>query len=368
MIWIWIGFVSFVLTLLALDLGVFNRKAHVVTVKEALGWSAVWITLGLLFSVFIYLGYENHWMGLGTHGDQDGPLDGSAAVVKYVTGYVIEKSLSVDNIFVIAIIFGTMAVPAIYQHRVLFWGIIGALVMRGGMIGIGNALITQFHWVLYVFAGFLILTALKMLTMKETHGDPTDNFLVRFTRRILPVTEKFHGAHFFVRAGSAASHEAKVPEKIAALDPRTDATAEERDEVVERAKVGTLLMTPLFLALIVVEFTDLVFAVDSIPAIYAITTDPFLVFTSNVFAILGLRSLYFALAGLIEKFRYLKTSLAVVLLVVGLKMIFAEWLKEVLGKQFNLYLLAVVLLILAAGVAASLLAAPQKEADHPLAN
>ena len=347
MIWIWVGFILFILFLLALDLGVFNRKAHVVKVREALLWSAFWISLGLLFAIFIYFAYENHWLGIGGRVDSiDGQInDGRAATIKYLTGYVIEKSLSVDNIFVIALVFGYFAVPAIYQHRVLFWGIIGALVMRGAMIGVGAHLIERFHWIIYVFGVFLIITALRMLFMDVGHGDPGKNPMVKLARKFFPVSSHYHGKHFLVRAGSKESHEAETP-----------GAAEERDENVEHTKAGTLMLTPLALALIVVETTDLIFAVDSIPAIFAITADPFLVFTSNVFAILGLRSLYFALAGMMDKFRYLKYSLALVLALVGVKMLIADWLKDVLGKNFNFYLLGMIGAILAAGVGLSLMA------------
>jgi tellurite resistance protein TerC len=360
MIWMYAGFVALVLLLLALDLGVFHRKAHVVSVTEALGWSAFWIALGLAFAAFIHVGYENHWMGLGLTPDlMAGPPsevpgvglvynDGWEATVKYVTGYLVEKSLAVDNIFVIAMIFGFFAVPALYQHRVLFWGIVGALVMRGAMIAVGAQLIQRFSWILYVFGSFLILTGAKMLFMRTDETDPNLNVVVRLTRRLFPVTERFHGQHFFVRAGSAASHEAPVP-----------GAALEEDRVVDSARPGAFLATPLFLALVMVEVTDLVFAVDSIPAIFAITADPFLVFTSNVFAILGLRSLYFALAGMIDSFRYLKVSLAVVLGVVGVKMMTHAWLKSILGPNFNLYLLGLVVAILAAGVVASIAARPR---------
>jgi len=355
MLWIWIGFILLVLAFLAIDLGVFHRKAHVVTMKEALGWTAVWFTLGMSFAVFVYFGYENHWMGLGQSTDlmavstanPEGHLDGAAAVVKYITGYIVEKSLSVDNIFVIAMLFGFFAVPSIYQHRVLFWGILGALVMRGVMILLGAALIARFSWVMYVFAAFLLLTAIKMLLIKENKA-PGDNIIVRAAGKIWPITKNFHGEHFFVRAGSDAAHKAATP-----------GGAIERDEAVdtlEKTGSGALMITPLFLALISVEFTDLIFAVDSIPAIFGITTDPFLVFTSNVFAILGLRSLYFALAGLMAKFRYLKVSLAIVLMVVALKMFFHSALKELLGPfAFNFYVLGLILLVLAVGVMASLL-------------
>ncbi len=347
MIWPWIGFTALVLLMLALDLGVFHRQAHVVSVKEALAWSAVWLAMGLAFAVFVYFAYEGRWFGLGTVIDAvDGLMNGGrTAAEKYLTGYVVEKSLSVDNIFVISMIFGSFAVPPLYQHRVLFWGILGALAMRGLMIGLGAKLIAEYHWVLYVFALFLILTAIKMLFLKAEHSDPNKNIVVRATRRFFPVTARFHGEHFIVRAGAPASYESEIPGGSAL-----------RDEIVENARPGMLLLTPLALALVMVEATDLIFAVDSIPAIFAITADPFLVFTSNVFAILGLRSLYFALAGLVDRFRYLKVSLALVLLVVGVKMLLAERLKLALGKHFNLYLLMVVLGILAAGVVGSVIA------------
>ena len=364
MIWMYAGFIALVLILLALDLGVFHRTAHVVSVREALGWSAFWIALGLAFGVFIYFGYERHWLGLGLTPDLmtltpqtvEGVglvyNDGSSAAIKYITGYLVEKSLAVDNIFVIAMIFGFFSVPAIYQHRVLFWGIAGALVMRGAMIAVGAQLIQSFTWIIYVFAAFLIATGVKMLLLKTNATDLNRNVLVRLTRRLFPVSERFHGEHFFVRAGTAASHEAATP-----------GAAVEVDRIVDAARAGTWLATPLFLALVMVEFTDVIFAVDSIPAIFAITADPFVVFTSNVFAILGLRSLYFALAGMIDTFRYLKVSLAFVLMVVGVKMMTHVWLKEMLGRHFNLYLLGVVLLILAAGVVASLVASRREGAS-----
>jgi tellurite resistance protein TerC len=347
MIWLWIAFIAFVLLMLALDLGVFHRKAHVVSVREGLAWSAVWLAMGLAFAVFVYFAYDGHWFGLGTVADAVDGLanDGATATEKYLTGYVVEKSLSVDNIFVIALIFGFFAVPPLYQHRVLFWGILGALLMRGVMIGLGAKLITEFHSVLYLFAVFLILTAIKMLFLKTEHSDPNKNVVARLTRRLFPVTARFHGEHFIVRAGAPASYKSEVPGAPAMPD-----------EVVEKARPGTILLTPLALALVMVETTDLIFAVDSIPAIFAITGDPFLVFTSNVFAILGLRSLYFVLAGMVKKFRYLKVALALILMVVGLKMLLVEWLKLALGRHFNLYLLVVVLVILAAGVVGSLLA------------
>jgi tellurite resistance protein TerC len=357
------GFILLILGLLALDLGVFNRKAHVVSVKEGLGWSAFWISLGLSFTLFIYLGYENHWLGLGTTPDTmstpvvEGAVtyynDGGSAAIKYVTGFLVEKSLAVDNIFVIAMIFSFFAVPALYQHRVLFWGIVGALIMRGAMIFAGTELLTRFTWIIYVFGSFLIFTGLKMLFVKEGEVNLEKNPLIRVVRRWFSVTERYHGEHFFVRAGSEESLEARVPGE----EP-------EPDRVVRQAIPGARLVTPLFLALVCVEVTDVIFAVDSIPAIFAITTDAFLIFTSNVFAILGLRSLYFALAGMMNSFKYLKVALAFVLLVVGTKMMTHTWLKAFLGEHFNLYMLALVAGILAAGVIASLVA-KRRGVDEP---
>jgi tellurite resistance protein TerC len=361
MLWLYVGFIALVCALLALDLGVFHRKVHVIRTREALGWSAFWIGLGLAFTGFIYLGYQGQWLGLGATPDaMSTPVigaggatvynDGASAAIKYVTGFLVEKSLAVDNIFVIAMIFSFFAVPAIYQHRVLFWGILGALIMRGAMIAVGAALIVRFSWVVYVFGGFLLLTGVKMLLFRADHAHLDENPLVRLARRLLPVTERYHGQHFFVRAGSAASRA-----------PVTPGATVEPDRVVDAARRGALLVTPLFLALLAVEFTDLIFAVDSIPAIFAITTDAFIVFTSNVFAILGLRSLYFALAGMIDSFRYLKPALAVVLIVVGVKMMTHAWLKAWLGEGFNLYVLGLVVAILAGGVVASLWA----RRNHP---
>jgi len=359
MIWLWSGFIGFVLALLALDLGVFHRHAHVIKTKEALLWSAVWITLGLSFTGVIYFIYEHHWFGIGLTTDlmsvsAANPLgqnDGRAAALKFLTGYLIEKSLSVDNIFVIAMVFSMMKVPALYRHRVLFWGILGALLMRGVMIAIGVQLIMRFSWIIYVFGAFLLLTALKMLFIKDDGTDPMGSALMRWASKVMPVTDRFHGEHFFVRAGTQASHEAPVP-----------GAAEQKDLAVDRAAPGIWMMTPLFMALIVVEFTDLVFAVDSIPAIFAITTDPFLVFTSNVFAILGLRSLYFALEGVIDTFHHLKTALALVLILVGVKMMTHTWLKEILGANFNLWVLLLVAAILAGGVIASLVLPDKRRA------
>ncbi len=343
----WIVFTGFVLLMLALDLGVFHRKSHSIGFKESLSWSAVWISLGLAFSVLVFYAYEGHWYGLGVKPDAaDGMINhGKLAATKYLTGYIVEKSLSVDNIFVIAMVFSTLAVAPRYQHRVLFWGILGALLMRGGMIGLGASLVQNFHGVLYIFGVLLILTALKMLLMKEKEEHPEKNPLVRWISGFFPITRDYHGQHFAVRAGSEWSKEAAEPGQDRVIDP-----------VVAAAPPGKWLLTPLAVALLLVEITDLIFAVDSLPAIFAITADPFLVFTSNVFAILGLRSLYFALAGMIHQFRYLKPALSVVLLVVGVKMLAGSWLKLWLGEWFNLIILAVILGILATGVVASLVA------------
>ena len=262
----------------------------------------------------------------------------------FFMGYILEQSLSVDNIFVIALVLGYFQVPAAYQHRVLFWGIIGALVMRGAMIGLGSVLVQNFHAILYVFGAFLIFTGIKMLVMEEKEEHPENNPVVRWLRRFFPITQEFHGQHFMVRAGSEWSREASEPGVESKPDP-----------VVDSAPAGKWLLTPLAAALILVEVTDLIFAVDSIPAVFAITADPFLVFTSNVFAILGLRSLYFALAGLISKFRYLKPALSLILVLVGVKMLAAKWLKAWLGDSFNLTVLAVILAILATGIITSLI-------------
>ncbi len=328
MIWIWAGFVLLILILLALDLGVFHRKDHVIGMKEALLWSAIWISMGLLFSIVIYFTYQNHWMGMGSANDpiDHDPIDGADGVLKYLTGYVIEKSLSADNIFVMAIIFSYFKIPAIYQHRVLFWGIVGAIFMRGMMIWAGAALI-HYEWVIWVFGGFLVLTGLRMAFSKhEDDHDLGKSRVYRLLRRMFRVTQEYHGHHFIAKEN------------------------------------GRWLLTPLALTLLMVEATDLIFAVDSIPAIFAITGDPFLVFTSNIFAILGLRSLYFALAGMIDKFRYLKMALSIVLMVVGVKMLTAMWLKKLLGEHFNLYLLGAVFGILVVGIGMSIRANKRDEA------
>ena len=355
MIWAWLIFIMFVLVMLALDLGVFHRKSHVVGFKEALGRSGVWITLGLSFSILVYHAYNLHWFGLGLSVDAVDKVvnTGKLAATKYLTAYVVEKSLSVDNIFIIAMVFGSLAVPPRYQHRVLFWGILGALVMRGAMIGMGAALVHNFHWILYVFGVFLIFTGIKMLVMKEKEEHPENNRVVRWIRKFFPVTREFHGQHFMVKAGGKWAHEAAEPGVTPKPDP-----------VVDSAPSGKWLLTPLAVALILVEVTDLIFAVDSIPAVFAITADPFLVFTSNVFAILGLRSLYFALAGLIANFRYLKPALSLILVLVGVKMLTAKWLKLWLGESFNLSVLAVIIAILFTGIVTSIIVG--RKSDKPV--
>ncbi len=295
--WLWTGFNLFVLAMLAIDLGVFHRKSHTVGFREALGWTAAWITLALCFNLGVW-----HFAG-------------PTKALEFFTGYVIEYSLSADNVFVFALLFSYFAVPAKYQHKVLFWGILGALIMRFGMIALGAALIAKFAWIIYVFGAFLILTGVKMVLKREEEIHPERNPLVRLFKRLMPVTSDFRGDRFFVREN------------------------------------GVRLATPLFVVLLLVEFTDVIFAVDSIPAIFAVTTDPFIVYTSNVFAILGLRSLYFALAGVLDKFHYLKTGLGVVLTFVGVKML----LGHTPYKIDTLVSLGVIVTILAASVAASLL-------------
>jgi tellurite resistance protein TerC len=366
-IYAYVGFIALVLVFLALDLGVFHREAHEVSMKEAVTWSVVWLTFGLSFTAFIYFAYDNQWLGLGVdtpiyNPDATGPGDliitgtvsGATAATHYLTGYVVEKSLAMDNIFVIAMVFGFFAIPSKYQHRVLFWGIIGALLMRGVMILVGGELIKQYQWILILFGAFLLLSALKMAVLNH-ESDPSKNIIVRMTRRMFPVTNVYHGQQFFVRVD---------PEelKLASVDERGLA----RDVGNAGALPGTrtvLAMTPLFLALIMVEITDLVFAVDSIPAIFAITPDPFIVFTSNIFAILGLRALYFCLAVLIAKFRYLKPALILILAFVGVKLLLMSVppYLNVIGlesaesiKIGPMYSLAVVVLLLAGAVVLSI--------------
>jgi tellurite resistance protein TerC len=300
---LWVGFNLFVLAMLALDLGVFHRKAHEVSVREASIWSAVWVGLALVFNLGVW-----HFLG---------PQKG----VEFLTGYLIEKSLSVDNIFVFALIFGYFAVPREYQHRVLFWGILGALVMRAIFIAAGAALIANFHWILYVFGAFLIVTGLKMAIVPAQGLEPEKNPVVKLVRRLMPVTDRYHGQKFFAREN------------------------------------GVLAATPLFLVLALVETTDLIFAVDSIPAIFAVTSDPFIVYTSNVFAILGLRSLYFLLAGVMSKFEYLKLGLAAILVFVGTKMAIVD-----VYKIPSPVSLGVVAAILAVAILASLVRARRRAA------
>jgi tellurite resistance protein TerC len=373
--WMWVGFVLFVLAMLAIDLGVFHRKAHSVSIREALGWSVVWITLALVFNVFIYFAYDGHWLELGRARDGsvatdiDGVrLEGHAAAIKFFTGYVIEKSLSVDNLFVMALIFAYFRIPSMYQHRVLFWGILGALIMRGFFIGLGAALIAKFHWILYLFGAFLIYTGYKMLTADED-PDPSDNPLIKLARKYFPITTEMHGQHFLVRRDELRHDEPVVPCETTA-DPDCEPEAPAPPPLIPAARLpevvaGTskYVLTPLALTLIVVEGTDLVFAVDSIPAIFAITGDPFLVFTSNVFAILGLRALYFALAGILDKFYYLKTALALVLALVGVKMLVADFLKknEFFRDNLSFITLGMIALLLGGGVIASLVRAKR----HP---
>jgi tellurite resistance protein TerC len=310
---LWAGFILFVLAMLALDLGVFHRKAHVVGFKEALGWSAVWVSLALLFNVGIWWRF--------------GPEPG----VQFLTGYLIEKSLSVDNIFVFVIIFSALRIPALYQHRVLFWGILSALVLRAIMIFAGVAMLQRFHWLIYVFGAFLIFTGLKLFLNRNQEEHPENSAVMRWARRVIPSTSQFDGDRFFT---------------------------------VEN---GRRLATPLFMALILVEFTDVIFALDSIPAIFAITQDPFLVFTSNIFAILGLRSLFFLLAGMVEKFSYLKVGLSAVLVFVGAKMALVDVVKIPPAVS-----LGIIALLLGGSVVASLLKArataqpPAREPTGPI--
>ena len=329
------GFIALVLIFLALDLGVFHKTAHEVGMKEAVSWSIVWVTCGLLFTVFVYFSYERNWLGLGVEtrmfnkdlvavqaGTADAiiydKVDGKTAAIQYVTGYVVEKSLAMDNIFVIAMIFGYFAIPGKYQHRVLFWGIVGALVMRGAMIVVGGELIMKYQWILIIFGVFLVLTAAKMALVKS-ESDPTKNPVVRLVKKMYPVTPGFYGQKFFVMVPESELKEAP------GVDHQRTLTATEQQSTIESSTLEPVTMvraiTPLFLALIMVEITDLVFAVDSIPAIFAITPDPFIVFTSNIFAILGLRALYFCLAALITKFRFLKPALILILMYVGIKLL-----------------------------------------------
>ena len=307
------GFILTIFLILAIDLGVFHKKLHEIKAKEAMGWTVFWISVALLFMIVIYFGYEYHWAGLGLEAHHI--QTGSDAALKYLTGYIVEYSLSLDNIFVIAMIFAYFKIPGIYQHRVLFWGILGALILRGIMIGAGTALILKFSWMIYVFGVILIYTAIKMLrTAEDDAVEPEKNILFRIAKKLYPVTDKLEGEKFFSKIGA------------------------------KRA------ITPLFLVLLVIESTDVMFAVDSIPAIFSITTDPNIVYTSNIFAILGLRSLYFALAALMNKFKYMKISIVFLLIYVGIKML--------LTHAFpipTVISLCVIVTILSIGIAASLI-------------
>lgn len=303
---VWIIFIAVVIFALILDLGVFNRKPHEIKTKEAAIWTSVWVTCALLFSGVVYLSFENNWIANPTN------LTPTNAVLKFVTGYLIELSLSVDNIFIIALIFSSFAIPKKYQHEVLFYGVLGAIVFRAIMIVFGVALITEFSWMIYVFGVFLILTALKLLFSHNEQKDPHDFKIYKWIAKVYPVTTTIEGDKFFV------------------------------------IKNGVKYATPLFVALIIIELTDVFFAIDSIPAILAITADPFIVFTSNILAIMGLRSMYFLVVGMLDKFKYINYSLVVILAFVGVKMIIShhveipEWLS-----------LGVIVLSLAGGMLAS---------------
>ncbi len=319
--WFYGIFLLGVFALLALDLGVFHREAHEVKFKEALGWSAVWISLALLFAWGFWhyaqwkLPQDPRLVAAGLTAAQTAELADRVGL-EFLTGFVIEKSLSVDNIFVFVVVFAFFGIPAKYQHRVLFFGILGALVFRVIFIALGSALM-QWHWVIWVFGGFLILTGIKVFFAPEKPLDPEKNPLIRLLRRMIPVTPQLEGEKFFLRRN------------------------------------GVLHATPLFVALVMIELSDIVFAVDSVPAIFAITREPLIVFTSNVFAILGLRALFFLLAGVMHKFRFLKYGLGVILIFVGLKMV---WLNDAFGGKFPVsWSLGIIAAILAVTVAASLL-------------
>jgi len=314
-VWWWIGFNALILVLLSLDLGVFNRKAHAVSVREALGWSALWVSLAIGFGLWI------------------GQSMGRQAMLEFYAGYLVEQALSVDNLFVFILVFGYFAIPPALQHRVLFWGILGALVMRGVMIGAGAALIAQFHWIIYVFGAFLVYTGFKMAFGGDAQIEPESNPVIRFVRRIMPITAKFRGEHFFVR------------------------------EPLTPGGPVRLIATPLFVVLALVETTDVVFAIDSIPAIFGVTRNPFLVYTSNVFAILGLRSMYFLLANVISKFHLLKYGLAIVLAFVGVKMLLSELYPLGIGLS-----LGVVATTLAGSVVLSLLIPAPAHPPHVTAD
>lgn len=323
--WIaWAGFFVFVLLMLALDLGVLNRGAHVIRTKTALTFSLVCAILAACFAGFVYGAYENDWFSLKTYSPEH--LSGKDAALQFMTGWIIEQSLSLDNIFVIAVIFSFFGVPMKHQHRTLFWGIMGALVMRLAMIMLGATLLAQFDWIMYFFGALLLYTAYKMLRSGDEQVHPDRNPLVRVARKVYPVTSEFHEQRFFVQVA------------------------------------GRTAMTPLFLTLLAIESTDVIFAVDSIPAIFAVTKDPFIVFTSNVFAILNLRSLYFALADLLDRFRLLKYSLVLVLAFVGVKML----VEQAFGWHVPIVVtLGIVVVALSAGVVVSMIATKnEKKGDE----
>lgn len=329
----WIGFVVLILGMLALDLGVLHRGASVVRARVALLWTGFCTLVAFAFGVALYFIYEHNWAGLAT--TLGAKISGQEAVTQYLTAWVIEQSLSLDNIFVIAVIFNYFAVPREYQHRTLFWGVIGALAMRAGMILAGAALIQRFHWIIYVFGAILIWTAYKMARGGDEKIEPERNPLVRFARRMFPITERFEGEKFFVRMPAPGSGEV------------ADQAATGASGIAGRT---VLMATPMFLVLLVIESTDLLFAIDSIPAAFAVTRDPFIVYTSNVFAILNLRSLYFALAAMIEKFRFLKPSLVVILGYVGVKMLLTD-----VVEIPTLLSLSVIVGVLTAGILASVM-------------
>jgi tellurite resistance protein TerC len=327
--WLYAGFTAGVLLLLALDLGVFHRDAHEVGFREAAAWSTVWIALALAFAVALYryaLWAFPRDSRLATLPGFDAEAAAWQVTLEFLTGFIVEKSLSVDNVFVFVLIFGYFAIPPKYQHRVLFYGILGALVFRAVFVALGSLLL-QFHWVVWLFGAFLILTGLKMLFAPEKGLEPDRNPLIRLFRRFVPVTTALHGQRFFVRQG------------------------------------GTLAATPLFITLLFVEITDIIFAVDSVPAIYALTDEPLIVFTSNVFAILGLRALYFLLGGAVTRFHMLKYGLALVLIFVGLKM---AWLNDLWDGKFPIGAsLAIIGALIGASLALSLVIAPRPAAARP---
>jgi tellurite resistance protein TerC len=302
---VWLGFAVLVVAVLAIDLGIFNRKAHVVKPREALVWTGVWVALALAFNVFV-------WRRFGAN-----------AAEEFITGYAIEKALSVDNLFVMYAVFAAFSISPLYQHRVLFWGIVGAVVMRTIMVFAGAALLTSFHWLIFVFGGFLIVTGLKMLIRKDDRPHPENSRMLRALKKVIPFTDESHGGHMFARVS------------------------------------GKRAATPLFLALVAIEGADAVFAIDSIFAIFAVTTDPFIVLTSNIFAILGLRSLYFVLSGAAERFKYVQPGLALVLVFVGAKMALSDWVKiPVLAS------LAVIVVLVGGSIALSLVLPSRRGREH----